>query len=216
MGPAVDAQVKRTTPHAGGERNSQQQVDDEQWLNVALEPMMGTARWMLRRALRSAPANSLWLLRCASRIHRRFTYLSTLKPIARLAGRKSADDQRQVEDYEIVTPRIEYDLMQDQFRIGRGEDGMHCHDCTLHPDKARRGQQWQKDEQRGLRAPHRCIVAQAEPQSEATVYPPRREQRMLQALRAACDQRYHEPFIVRLEAIKRSGEPGSHRMADKQ
>ena len=118
-----------------------------------------------------------------------------------------------------MTPRIECEVMCDKFRIGRREDGMQCHDGAHHPDKAGRGQQWQKDEQskkRGLRALHHRVVAHPEPQSEATVYPPRREQRELQALRAARDQRYHDPLIVRFEAIKRSGESGPHRMADKQ
>lgn len=60
------------------------------------------------------------------------------------------------------------------------------------------------------------MVAHPETQSEATVDPPRREQRELEASRATRNQRYYNPLIVRFEATKRSRESSSYRVADKQ
>jgi len=63
--------------------------------------------------------------------------------VAQLACDKRADDQRQIETHEIVTPGIQGELMRNQYWIGGRERNAPRLDGSHHPDEACRRQQWQ-------------------------------------------------------------------------
>jgi hypothetical protein len=78
-----------------------------------------------------------------SRIQRNLPQPSAFNAVAQLACDKRADDQKQIEGHEIVTPDIQGESMRNQYWIGARKYNALRLDSSHHPDKACRGQQWQ-------------------------------------------------------------------------